>query len=325
MQLNKKTDFDVLVIGTTCVDLVFSEMPNWPKNGEHIAVKQFAIQAGANFNIAATLSKLGLRVALLTVLGNDFTSHFVRGEMAKNGISNDFVIEIDQPIRAISTCLAHEGERGIVSYEDVEDATFTYLLSSLTSDDPYAQQIKKKLYTLLNEYRFSAIYISGKATIEPLAALLAEQQATIFMDPEGTLENLSHPHLASALQQAHFIMPNQREAQMITQCENPSDAARKLSEWVQCAIVTVGEHGAIASCDGELYQCPAHPVKVVDTTGAGDAFCGGFIYAWTKGYSLPDALRYGTVCGSLSTTALGGNAAVPTGQQLEAYIAQSSV
>ncbi len=80
----------------------------------------------------------------------------------------------------------------------------------------------------------------------------------------------------------------------------------------------MGERGVVACQQGQLTQCFAYPIEeVVDTTGAGDAFNGGFIYGILKGYALADALRCGTICGSLSATALTGTAAVPTADELE--------
>jgi sugar/nucleoside kinase (ribokinase family) len=85
----------------------------------------------------------------------------------------------------------------------------------------------------------------------------------------------------------------------------------------------MGAQGVVACRQGQLTYCPALPIKeVVDTTGAGDAFNAGFIYGTLKGYSFTDALRCGTICGGLSTTALTGTAAVPTADELEQLRAQ---
>src|SRR5579872_3900400 len=94
--------YDVLVIGTPCVDLIFGGLPNWPVPGQEMYVEQFAIGVGGIFNTAATLSRLGLRVALLTELGNDFFSKFMFDELAKASISRDLVIVRDLPMFSLS-------------------------------------------------------------------------------------------------------------------------------------------------------------------------------------------------------------------------------
>ena len=105
---------------------------------------------------------------------------------------------------------------------------------------------------------------------------------------------------------------------MITGQQNPREALNVLAQSGLIALIKVGAAGVIALRAGELFSCPALPVeRVVDTTGAGDAFDAGFIYATLRGYSFLDALRCGIICGSLSTTAMTGTAAVPTAAELE--------
>jgi len=64
------------------------------------------------------------------------------------------------------------------------------------------------------------------------------------------------------------------------------------------------------------------PVETVDTTGAGDSFNAGFIFAWLRGYSARRCLRIANICGALSTRALGGIAAFPSLPELAEYEAR---
>ena len=72
--------------------------------------------------------------------------------------------------------------------------------------------------------------------------------------------------------------------------------------------VKLGARGAIARRGSQIAQADSIPVKVVDTTGAGDSFDAGFVYAYLAGHDLPQALRFACACGSLSTRAAGGTA-----------------
>ncbi|MEZ4635565.1 MAG: carbohydrate kinase family protein [Caldilineaceae bacterium] len=62
------------------------------------------------------------------------------------------------------------------------------------------------------------------------------------------------------------------------------------------------------------------PVTPVDTTGAGDSFDAGFLYAFVNGLSLDECMRYGAVCGGLSTTGPGGISALPTLSEVELWL-----
>ena len=67
-------------------------------------------------------------------------------------------------------------------------------------------------------------------------------------------------------------------------------------------VVKVGVKGALLMKDGEVYRQPSLPFPVVDATGAGDAFDGGFLHAFLRGSNWDDCLRAGNICGSLAAS-----------------------
>ena len=318
-----RKSFDVVVIGAPSVDLVFSDMPHWPAPGKEMYVPGFGIGAGAAFNTAATLSRLGLRVGLLSELGNDFFSRYILEEIDRVGISRDLLLLRERPLRTISVCLAHEGERGFVSFTDAQDEPGEQrtLLDSSVNHVPGAQPSalsNNELHRLLDGCDFRAAFLYALPTISPLLDILEAHNARIFFDTGWDPQVLSDPRLPSVIRRGDGIMPNQIEAEYLTKSAGPEEAVRALAELVPTAIVKVGSAGVIACQRGELRRCPAFPVeRVVDTTGAGDAFNAGFIYGTLKGYLLEEALCCGTICGSLSTTAITGTAAVPSADELE--------
>ena len=88
-------------------------------------------------------------------------------------------------------------------------------------------------------------------------------------------------------------------------------------------IVTLGEHGVVASLGGErLLRIPSLPVKAVDTVGAGDAFVGAFVAALSAGISPDIALRHGAVAGSLACTRVGAQSALPTAKEIAKNISK---
>ncbi len=87
-------------------------------------------------------------------------------------------------------------------------------------------------------------------------------------------------------------------------------------------MITLGAQGAVAaSIDGTHQQMPFR-IGVVDTTGAGDAFCGAFAAAYADGRALTDAVRRGCAAGALATTALGAQAALPTETDLDRLLSE---
>ncbi|QBD83046.1 carbohydrate kinase family protein [Ktedonosporobacter rubrisoli] len=317
----QRSHLDVLVIGTASVDIVFGGMPHWPKLGQEMYVKEFAVGVGSVFNTASTLSRLGLRVGLMTELGNDFFSRYILEEIDKAGICRDFVTINDFPMRTVSICLAHEGERGFVSY--VDGHTVMHMADSPASghnieSEEGAKRWKDRWQQQLREYDIDAVFLYVHPYIHPLLDLFVDRDISIFLDAGWHPEELADERLTEVIKRGHVLMPNQMEAMFMTGTQTAEEAALALAQWVPTAIVKAGARGVVACKNGEIAYCPAFPIKeVVDTTGAGDAFDGGFIYGSLKGYSFMEALRCGTICGSLSTTAPTGTAAVPNAQELE--------
>jgi sugar/nucleoside kinase (ribokinase family) len=84
-----------------------------------------------------------------------------------------------------------------------------------------------------------------------------------------------------------------------------------------------GANQAVAAGDGDGFAVPGYPVRAVDTTGAGDAFCGAVAAAFAEGRSLDDAVRRGCAAGVLAATSTGAQAVMPTADDLNALLVAS--
>jgi sugar/nucleoside kinase (ribokinase family) len=87
--------------------------------------------------------------------------------------------------------------------------------------------------------------------------------------------------------------------------------------------VTLGDKGAVALDDTGIHRSPAFAVNVVDTTGAGDVFRAGFIYAFLKGWATPDTLRFANAAAAASCTRLGALDGIPSLEEVESVIARA--
>ena len=88
---------------------------------------------------------------------------------------------------------------------------------------------------------------------------------------------------------------------------------RELAERARLVVVKRGPQGSMALQDGQIVYSPGFLVNAVDTTGAGDSFAAGLIFAHViQGQALAEALRFADACGALSTTGYGGTAGQPT-------------
>ncbi len=89
---------------------------------------------------------------------------------------------------------------------------------------------------------------------------------------------------------------------------------------VQCVIVTLGGEGALARVDGQLIKQAAFPVKLVDTTAAGDTFCGVLVAVLSQGQSVAQAMRWACAAGALACTKPGAQTSIPTQSELTTFL-----
>jgi len=122
------------------------------------------------------------------------------------------------------------------------------------------------------------------------------------------------------------LIVNENEASVLSGV-TPADqasaerAARALAGMgVRCVILTLGAAGSLIVSDGHVTHVPAFPVKAVDTTAAGDTFCGALGVALLEGRSLPEAVHFATAAASLSVTRFGAQPSIPTRIETDRFI-----
>ena len=146
------------------------------------------------------------------------------------------------------------------------------------------------------------------------AALGKKAGAYVVLNPAPAPKE---PLPEALLKNVDLLIPNETEASYIAGIEVKGeddipaamDEIQKLG--VKDVIITVGSKGVCARLDGELIRVPAFKVKAVDTTAAGDTFCGALCVALSQGKSLPDAILFGNKAASISVTRRGAQMSMP--------------
>jgi len=160
----------------------------------------------------------------------------------------------------------------------------------------------------------------GSEKCRALIELIHQHGGQVFVDCQYVTTTLDEPGLVDTLSRVDVFAPNQSEACQLTGLDDPQKAAARLAQFCPLVVVKAGAQGAYAHTRDQAYFSPALAVEVVDTTGAGDAFNAGFLAAMLKRKPLETCLRYGNICGGLSTTQRGGATAVPTLDALIQYL-----
>ncbi|MEV7026126.1 PfkB family carbohydrate kinase, partial [Kitasatospora sp. NPDC093558] len=108
-----------------------------------------------------------------------------------------------------------------------------------------------------------------------------------------------------------LVVVNAVEARQLTGAATATAAADALGGLADDAVLTLGGEGALVVADGRVTRLPAPAVTVVDTTGAGDVFCGALAAELARGTALPEAAATAVAAGAFAVTALGARGALP--------------
>ena len=140
-----------------------------------------------------------------------------------------------------------------------------------------------------------------------------EAGMTVSLDPNW--DPAERWDLAGMLEATDILLPNENEARAISGRSDLEGAVAWLAERVPLVVVKRGADGALAAQGDERVAVSAYRVPVVDTTGAGDTFDGGFLAAWLRGEPLRRCLEMGCACAAGTLTRLGGLNGQPTWEE----------
>jgi hypothetical protein len=300
--------YDVLVYGPVFCDIVFTGLPAFPELGKEIFADRLSVSVGGSAIVAAGLKRLGAHVGLIADLGDDAFSQVVREMLDSEGLDRSLVREHEYPLPRTTVALSYPEDRAFVTRFQ-------------------RPQSPPDLETLLGSHPALHLHIGSFLAAEesPLAAAVAHNAGmTVSMDPGWDEVALRNPRLHSLVAEMDVFLPNRSEVCHMGESDDYLAIATTIRAKMRkgsTLVVKGGEAGATAFANGdELFQAQALPVNPVDTTGAGDAFDAGYLFAYLNGQSIEQCLRYATVCGSLSTQGVGGVDALPTLAEAESWL-----
>lgn len=282
--------FDVLVVGSANLDVVVHAQRH-PAPGETLLGHDLAEHPGGKgLNQAVAAARSGARTAFVGALGRDAAGDRLRSVIDADQIDATHVATVDEPTGRALIVVADDGENTIVVAPGA-NATVR-CPTPLPSASVVLAQLELPLATVVDALR---------------AARAAGRTAVLNPAPAAALP----PELLSL---ADIVVPNEHEAELL------GGPQRLLAGGSRAVVVTRGGAGVdVYTADG-VTHVPAHPVAPVDTTGAGDAFCGALCARLAAGDDLAAAVDWATVAGALATTVHGAVPAQPTAAAIRAAL-----
>ena len=283
----------VLSAGEAFEDLVFVGLERLPAAGEEVRTSQLITSVGGGAAITAVaLVRLGLRVTLASGLSVEADARLRR----ERGLR---VINLRRPgePHAVSAALSTTHERTFVTFDGVNAV------------------LEPRLERVIRRTRASHVnlgfYPRDCGVWARRIRSLTRRRITTSWDFGWNDELARDPDLPNLMDALSIVFLNEREALLYSGASNLRSAKAFWRERPGLIVIKLGKKGSLAFDSGREFVARSRPVRPVDTTGAGDAFNGGFLARWLGGGSIAQSLAMGNRVGAASTQKAGGIDALP--------------
>jgi sulfofructose kinase len=298
-------EFDAAGFGVNAVDhlLVVPEYPNSDSKTRLLRHQQGA--GGQTASAIVALQRLGMRTTYAGRFGTDAEGRFGLQSLQDEGVDVEFAEAIEGARTQVGYIIieAKRGERTVIWNRDER-------LAYGTHDAP--------------------IEFAGRARVihldshDPLAcALMAREARAAGTLVSADIDNV-YEGLPDLLPLIDVLISSKEFPRILTGIEDAHDALVEIKARYGCGIVglTKGGRGATIFCGGQFLETPAFQVPggCVDTTGAGDAFHGGFLYAMLQGEEIEASMKIGCAVAALGCRVLGARTGLPTRAELDAFL-----
>jgi ribokinase len=295
----------IVVVGSCNTDMVI-KADRLPVPGETILGGTFFMNPGGKgANQAVAASRMGGNITLISKTGNDvFGKQSVMLYTAEN-IKTDFIYsDPKHPSGVALITVDSQGENCIV----VASGANAYLNPS--DIDKASAEIEGSDLVLMQ----LEIPIE---TVEYVAEMASKKGIKVILNPapaRALSDNL--------LKHLYVIIPNKSEAEIlsgikVSDIESAKQAANIISaKGVDIVVITLGSQGALIKQYDEYLFVEAFKVDALDTTAAGDTFCGAFCVGLSEGRSIPDAVKLAARAAAITVTRMGAQASIPYRSEL---------
>ena len=289
--------FDVICIGSSTVDVFaktkYSELIKimdskgsedllaYPVGGKILIDQLDFTTGGGGTNVAVSLSKLGLKVAYLGCMGKGGNSEIVLDALKKFKVNSSLVVRkkgdtgysiILDSIEHDRTILAYKGLNNDLEYKDID-----------------TKKLKSKWFY------YSAMLGKAYKTQEKIAKFAEQKGIKIAYNVSSYLAEQGSTYLKQILSRTELLVLNKEEAALIAGKDTIEYLALKLNKLgPNYVVITDGKRGAYCYYNGYLYYAKTNNIKIVETTGAGDAFASTFLAGLILRDDIEFALKLAT-------------------------------
>jgi len=299
----------ILVIGSSNTDMV-AKTTHLPEPGETVLGGDFIMAPGGKgANQAVAAARLGGNITFIAKLGNDIFGKQAIDQYNKEDIDTKYIVtDAVHPSGIALITVDANGENCIV-------------VASGANAHLNPQDIQKAEKEMGNT---SCILLQLEIPLETVQYVVekaVEKKIPVILNPAP-----AQPLPDEILKHIHILTPNQKEAESLTGIsivDNPTaEAAAKAlaAKGVKTVIITLSKSGALILDQGRIEWVPAPEVTAVDTTAAGDVFCGSLAVALSEKKTIKESVTFACAAAALSVTKMGAQTSAPTRREVDQFL-----
>lgn len=300
--------FDVVGFGALNVDKLFKVNRIAAKEDESFITDFAETCGGSAANTVVGLARLGCKVGFIGKVADDREGKMLLEEFRREGVDTKGV------------AVAKQGRSGtVMGFVDENGDRALYIDPGV--NDQVKLNEKNKTYASQTMFLHLTSFVAEESfqTQKRILETIPED-AMVSFDPGALYAREGLAALGSIVEKTFVLMPNARELELLTGLTDYKKGAEAmLRKGVKVVAVKRGSRGCYVTDGKQSHNVEAFKVNVVDTTGAGDAFCAGFLYGLIKHRTLEKCGRIGNFVASRCTTKMGARAGLPTFKDLTKY------
>lgn len=296
---------NIVVIGSTNIDMI-AQVPHLPQAGETVIGGTFAqAYGGKGANQAVAASRVGGKVKFISCVGDDVFGAEVIQHFQKEGLCTDFVFKE----KSVATGIA------LIMVDD--KGTNSIAVASGANEKLSPQHIDQARQALAEADIVLLQLEIPLATVIYAIDLAKQMGKKVLLNP-APAQQLPK----SLLSKVDVLIPNEIEAEMLTDIrfESETIGGTLLSWGVGTVIITLGKKGCYVIDNQSAWQLPAPQVRAIDTTAAGDVFCGTLAVGLAAQMTLAEAVYFANTAAALSVTKLGAQPSAPYRSEVENFL-----
>jgi ribokinase len=294
------TGFDVVGFGALNVDKLYKVNRIAGAEEESFIQNHSESCGGSAANTIVGLARLGCKVGFVGKVADDREGALLLADFRKEGVDVGGVVRVKH------------GESGqVMGFVDEKGERALYIDSGV-NDTIELEEVKMNHVGRTRFLHFTSFV--GDRSFQTQKQLLETlpKNIKVSFDPGALYARKGYAELEPIIKKSYVIMPNANELKLITgEADYCKGADFLIGKGVKVVAVKLGADGCYVTDGKERHLIKAFKVKTVDTTGAGDAFCAGFLYGLLNGKSLYDCGMLGNFVASRCVMKMGARAGLP--------------